>query len=277
MLYDDHHCEKIIMTQFIYQLLSSLSIIMYWIDRHQVAIIFVYSLLTAVACGLGVIPFFFLKNISKKWIGIAKSMAAGLMIAASFGMINEGTNYGIWWVFFGILIGMVIIIIAKQIVYQNEHHITFSNTKGKTAWELLLFLVIMTVHSGTEGIAMGFAFWPSWKLWLLVALVIAIQNIPEWLAIASVMIPKGIGPRKTVWWSIFSSLPQPIVAVPAFLFVSFFQPMLPRGLWFAAGAMLWMSFSELLPEAIEHTPKEYIATIATISIACMILLENLLT
>jgi hypothetical protein len=35
---------------------------------------------------------------------------------------------------------------------------TFGNTKGKTAGELLLFLAIMTVHSGTEGIAMGFAF-----------------------------------------------------------------------------------------------------------------------
>jgi len=91
------------------------------------------------------------------------------------------------------------------------------------------------------------------------------------------MVPKGISPWKAVWWSIFSSLPQPLIAVPAFLFVSAFQPLLPRGLGFAAGAMLWMSFSELLPEAIENTPSEHIATIATISIACMILLQHLLS
>jgi zinc transporter, ZIP family len=133
----------------------------------------------------------------------------------------------------------------------------------------------MTVHSGTEGIAMGFAFGPSWKVGLLVALVMAIQNIPEGLAIASVMVPKGVSPRKAVGRAIFSSLPQPLIAVPAFIFVSMFQPLLPYGLGFAAGAMLWMSFSELLPEAIADTPSEYIATIVTLSIAGMVLIEKL--
>lgn len=75
--------------------------------------------------------------------------------------------------------------------------------------------------------------------------------------------------------SIFSSLPQPLIAVPAFIFVTMFQPLLPWGLGFAGGAMLWMSFSELLPEAINDTPSEIIATIATLSIACMVLLEHL--
>jgi zinc transporter, ZIP family len=76
--------------------------------------------------------------------------------------------------------------------------------------------------------------------------------------------------------AIFSSLPQPIIAVPAFIFVSIFQPLLPYGLGFAAGAMLWMSFSELLPEAIHDTPSETIATIATVSIALMVLLEQVM-
>ena len=244
------------------------------IYRNHIGIIFFYSLLTAFACGLGVLPFFFIKNISKKGIGMAKSIAAWLMIAASFGMINEWVTHGVLWMFLGILMGMVIVVTAKKLFHRYESLMTFEHTTWKTAGDLLLFLAIMTIHSGTEGIAMGFAFGPSWKLWLLIALVIAIQNIPEWLAIASVMIPKGISPRKAVWWSIFSSLPQPLVAVPAFLFVSAFQPLLPRGLGFAAGAMLWISFSELLPEAIQHLPSEYVATIATIGIASMVVWEH---
>ncbi len=244
------------------------------IDRNQVWVIFVYSLLTALACGLWSVPFFFLKNISKRWVGIAKSIAAWLMIAASFAMINQWVDYGLWWVVWGILVGIGIVMWAKHFVHQHEKHLTFGNTTGKTAWQLIMFLAIMTVHSGTEGIAMWFAFGPSWKLWLLVALVMAIQNIPEWLAIWSVMVPKWVSPWKAVLRSIFSSLPQPLVAVPAFLFVSAFQPLLPWGLWFAAGAMLWMSFSELLPEAINDTPNEIIATIATVSITLMVVLEH---
>lgn len=54
--------------------------------------------------------------------------------------------------------------IAKKFVQKREEHLQFDGTTGKTAGQLLLFLTIMTVHSGTEGIAMGFAFGPSWKL-----------------------------------------------------------------------------------------------------------------
>lgn len=124
------------------------------LDRNHIAIIFVYSFLTACACGLGALPFFFLKDISTKGIGIAKSIAAGLMIAASFAMINQGISYSVWAVFFGIMIGMAIIMLAKNFVQKREKHLHFDGTSGKTAGQLVLFLAIMTIHSGTEGIAM---------------------------------------------------------------------------------------------------------------------------
>lgn len=56
--------------------------------------------------------------------------------------------------------------------------------------------------------------------------------------------------RGAAGWSVFSSLPQPLMAVPAFLFVETFQTLLPFGLGFAAGAMLWMVAAELVPDAV---------------------------
>lgn len=66
------------------------------------------------------------------------------------------------------------------------------------------------------------------------------------------------------------------MALPAFMFVHYFAPFLPFGLGFAAGAMIWMSFSELLPEAIQDVDKDTVASIATLAIAFMVLFQALL-
>jgi zinc transporter ZupT len=52
--------------------------------------------------------------------------------------------------------------------------------------------------------------------------------------------------------SVLTSLPQAVVAVPAFMFVSTFRALLPLALGFAAGCMVWMVFAELLPDALEN-------------------------
>jgi zinc transporter ZupT len=77
-------------------------------------------------------------------------------------------------------------------------------------------------------------------------------------------------------WSVFSSLPQPLMAVPSYLFVEFFRPFLPYGLGFAAGAMVFMVFLELLPEAYEGASKSAIGLVVSITMGLMILFQRFL-
>ena len=58
------------------------------------------------------------------------------------------------------------------------------------------------------------------------------------------------------------------MAVPAFLFVALFEPLLPVGLGFAGGAMIWMVFSELVPDALQETSPNTVAVV-TLSAAVM--------
>ena len=81
-------------------------------------------------------------------------------------------------------------------------------------------------------------------------LAIGLHNIPEGLAVSTVLVARGISPRRALLWTLFTAMPQPLVAVPSFLFVDTFRVLLPVALGFAAGCMLWMVFAELLPDAL---------------------------
>jgi len=107
----------------------------------------------------------------------------------------------------------------------------------------------MLIHSFSEGVSIGISFAGSERLARLVTASLALHNIPEGLAVSIVLIKEGVSVPMAAFWSIVSSLPQPLMAVPAFISVSFFQTFLPGGLGFAAGAMACVCVIELVPES----------------------------
>ena len=66
------------------------------------------------------------------------------------------------------------------------------------------------------------------------------------------------------------------MAVPAFLFVVLSEPLLPGGLGFAGGAMIWMVFSELIPDALEETQSNIVAVVVTLAVAAMVAFQFLI-
>jgi hypothetical protein len=94
----------------------------------------------------------------------------------------------------------------------------------------------------------------GWAHGLLVTLAIGIHNIPEGLAVATVLVARGTTPRKALEWTLLCALPQPLFAVPSFIFVESFKMLLPVSMGFAAGCMLWIVVAELLPDALEDMP-----------------------
>ena len=238
--------------------------------------VFIYALITAVATGLGAIPFFFFKKMTKTWLGISNAIAAGLMLAASFNLIYEGLNYDVWMVIGGVVLGLVFIMISQRVLDAYDDNIHIAQLKQADASKILLILGVMTLHSFTEGVSVGVSFSGSLDLGLFITTAIAIHNIPEGLAISLVMVPRGSSPLQAAGWSIFSSLPQPLMAVPAFIFVEIFREYLPMGLGFAAGAMIWMVFAELIPDANEESDPKTVASVITISVAVMLIFQVLI-
>ena len=137
----------------------------------------------------------------------------------------EGTQFGGWQTIMGANLGVVFILLSQKFI--DRYDIQFGRIRGITARRMVLMVGVMTIHSFSEGVAVGASFGGGMTLALVITAAIAVHNIPEGLAISAVLRPRGVSVLGCAWWSVFSSLPQPLMAVPAFLFIEAFRPALP--------------------------------------------------
>ncbi|HAW81762.1 MAG TPA: ZIP family metal transporter, partial [Balneola sp.] len=124
---------------------------MEWIDLPVVQV-FIYALITALATGLGALPFFFIDNISDSFLGKSNAVAAGLMLAASYSLIFEGYNESEWMTLAGMLAGVFLVVIANKWL-EGRSTPGLEDVVGGKRKQMLIFLGIMTVHSFAEGVS----------------------------------------------------------------------------------------------------------------------------
>lgn len=231
-------------------------------------VVFIAALVTALATGLGALPLLAMRTMSTKALATGNALAAGLMLAASVTLVMEGFALSAPRTLGGVVLGVIAIWIVKLLL-DRHGSVSLGELQGADALKVLMIMGVMTAHSAAEGVGVGVAFGGGRPLGDLITMAIALHNVPEGLAIALIMVPRGASVAKAGWWAIVSSLPQPLLAVPAFLFVLYFAPVLPVGLGLAAGAMLWMIFAELLPEAQSGHDTSSTGVIVTLAFAGM--------
>ena len=231
---------------------------------ENLVLVFVAGFITALATGIGALPFFFFDDISDRWNVVLWGLSSGIMVSASlFGLIQEGLAEGTpLEIAAGMLVGVGVVVAAHEILMDAD--IDPREYEEADFKKLVLILGILTVHSFPEGVAVGVSFAdlglegglelvgftvPVLAIFMTVA--ISIHNVPEGTAISIPLRSMGVTEWRMVWWAVFSSLPQPVGAVIAFAFVRFARDFLPMGFGFAAGAMIYLVLSEFIPEALD--------------------------
>jgi zinc transporter ZupT len=241
-----------------------------------VTTVFLAALATALATGLGALPLLAARASGRRELGIANAAASGVMLGASTSLFLEGIDRSAWRTGIGALAGVLFIVVTSERLHAHPNDMSLGNLRGDDAVKAMLIVAVMTVHSVAEGVGVGAAFADGETLGLLIAVAIAVHNIPEGLAISLVLVPRGTSVATAAGWSIFSSLPQPLLAIPAFLFVDAFRGLLPAALGFAGGAMVWMIARELLPDALRQASPRIVGATALASFAAMMIFQALL-
>jgi zinc transporter, ZIP family len=247
--------------------------------ENPIVLALLATLFTWGVTALGASGVFFFKTVNQKFLDAILGFAAGVMIAASFWSLLapaielSGELGMIRWLpaMIGFLAGGAFLWMIDKIIPHVHLGLPKSQAEGvKTSWhKTVLLFVAITLHNFPEGLAIGVAFGaaslgiPGATLAGATALAIGIgiQNFPEGFAVSVPFRREGLSRTKSFLLGQASALVEPVAAVLGVVSVVLFRPMLPFAMAFAAGAMIYVSVEEIIPEAQQHSPD--VATIGT--------------
>jgi ZIP family zinc transporter len=261
-----------------------LAFIYFFVDR-TIALGALASILAGLATGLGALPVLFFKEVSRKTLNAMLGGAAGVMLAATaFSLIVPGIQYGnqIWpgWgvyvVAAGIMAGAGFLVLTDQwlpyekFLEEGEHFDSL-----RKVW---LFIAAIVLHNLPEGGAVGVSFGTGdWRNGLSVAVAIGLQNIPEGLAVAMPLAALGYKRSQAALIALLTGLVEPVGGFMGVALVQVFLPLLPIGMAFAGGAMLFVISDDIIPETQSRGKARYATFAVMFGFIVMMILDNLLT
>jgi len=190
------------------------------------------------------------KNTSNKFLSFILQFAAGLMTAIiCFDLIPEAMELSnIFTVIIGIIIGVIIMIFCDNLVnYKySKKNVLKMNSLVKTG---IIVGIGLAIHNFPEGLAIGSGFSASAKLGITLAIAIALHDVPEGISMAVPMKKGGMKSFKVVLYTFLSGVTTGFGAFFGILIGTISEQMISICLGFAAGAMLYISAGELIPES----------------------------
>lgn len=240
------------------------SIIDYFGSIDPILAAFYATLFTWFLTAFGASFVFFFKNMNRVVLDGMLGFTGGVMIAASFWSLlapaiamSEGEGFvKVFPAAVGFGLGALFIFGLDKTL--PHLHINFKTAEGiKSPWQRTTLLVLaITMHNIPEGLAIGVLFGgvaagiPEATIAgaVTLAIGIGIQNFPEGIAVAVPLRRMGMSRWKSFMYGQSSALVEPIAAVLGAVAVTFFTPILPYALAFAAGAMIFVVVEEVIPE-----------------------------
>ncbi|MEM2546775.1 MAG: ZIP family metal transporter, partial [Candidatus Bathyarchaeia archaeon] len=212
---------------------------------------FVASLLAGLATGAGALPIFLKKHFSDDTLDVLLGFAAGVMLAATaFSLLVPAIALSGPWVAMAALMMGTLLLHFIDLFVPHFHPVAGPEGPPSKLSKIWLFIIAITIHNFPEGLAVGVSFGSGdVTAGLVVATAIGLQNAPEGLAVALPLLRENYGKGKSLWYATLTGLVEPAGGLLGAALVSLTHSILPWGLAFAAGAMLFVDIDEMVPES----------------------------
>ena len=246
------------------------------------------GLVAALATALGTVPVMFSQRLSDRVQDTLFGFGAGVMLAAcSFSLVIPGlatakaAGAGPWeaggTIGAAILLGALALLVMERLL-PHEHFIKgVEGQSSRTLQRTWLFVFAIALHNLPEGLAIGVAYAGADPLQAgTLTAGIAIQDVPEGLVVAVALLAAGYRRSIAVGLGMASGLVEPLGAVLGAAVVSYSTQLLPWGLGFAAGAMLFVISHEIIPESHRKGHEAWATGGLMIGFVIMMLLDTAL-
>jgi zinc transporter, ZIP family len=219
------------------------------------------SFVAGMGTGIGALPVFLPIRLTQRLQGILLGIGGGVMLAATaFSLIVPGTEAAIVLghsrITAALIIAMGMVLGSGFLWFAHghfPHEHFFKGQEGpilENLQRMWLFVIAITLHNFPEGLAVGVGAASSGIAQSSLALTagIGLQNIPEGLVVAVALRSLQYSPVYAFAVSLLTGLVEPIGGFTGALVINSAAFLLPWGMAFAAGAMLFVISDEIIPE-----------------------------
>ncbi|WP_219993890.1 ZIP family metal transporter [Aestuariibacter sp. GS-14] len=232
--------------------------------QHIIVAGLIASTCASLGTAVGSVGVFFIQTLSRRLEDGLLSLAAGIMLAATFfSLLLPAIEYGseqyasemagALIAGAGVLSGALLLFFIHQAV-PHEHFVTGrEGAEGKKLARIWLFVIAITLHNFPEGLAVGVGFaGGEITNGLSLAVGIGIQNIPEGLAVSVALMSVGYSRIQSAAIGVASGLVEPVGGLIGAIAVSSTASVMPWALALSAGAMLFIISDEIIPETHQN-------------------------
>ncbi|MDG4647985.1 ZIP family metal transporter [Roseibacterium sp. SDUM158017] len=232
----------------------------------------------------GAVPVLFGRMPGRAMRDLSLGFAAGVMLAASFFSLilpaldaaaedfSGAVPAAI--VCAGILLGMGGVHLMNELLPHEHFRSGREGPEGASLRRIWLFVIAITIHNFPEGLAVGVGFGAKgFEGGLPLAMGIGLQNMPEGLAVAVALLGEGYPRRRAFLIAALTGMVEPIGGVLGAGVIVVSEPLLPWGLAFAAGAMLYVISHEIIPETHRAGHQNLATTGLAVGLVVMLFLD----
>ncbi len=209
------------------------------------------SFLSAMSTSLGAFLILFVSHsFTHRFRDILLAFTAGIMMAACMmGLIPEALGQG---GFIPLAIGIYFGVVTLTALEKAIPHIDVNHHDNGIQFDDKALLVIsaITLHNIPEGLSVGVSYASSvMDTGNLIAFAIGLQNAPEGFLVALFLLSQNVGKFKAFIISSMTGSIEVVMALLGYSLTSLVKNLVPFGLAFAAGSMLFIIYKELIPES----------------------------